>query len=495
MNTDGGRVTPEREREVLGRVPGKLFIGGRWRPACGGGTLAVEDPATGETLAEVADGQPQDALDALAAAAEIQDEWAGHPPRERGEILRRVYEALTARGEELALLMTLEMGKALAESRAEIAYAAEFFRWFSEEAVRIHGRYMVNTTGSGRILTHRQPVGPCIFVTPWNFPMAMGARKLAPAIAAGCTMVVKPAQQTPLSMLALSAIVQDAGLPPGVLNTITARHSGAVIEPLLRDPRARKLSFTGSTEVGRTLIEQSAQQVLRVSMELGGNAPFVVFADADLDAAVEGAMTAKLRNVGEACTAANRFHVQEPVAEEFAARLSERMGLLRVGRGTEPETDVGPLIDESQRGKVRELVEDAVGRGARVRVGGEPLPGAGYFFAPTVLDGVPDDARLLREEIFGPVAPIATFSGEQEALRAANRTEYGLVAYLYTRDLERALRVAEGLQTGMVGVNQGLVSNPAAPFGGVKQSGFGREGGFEGIEEYLETKYVALHLG
>ena len=390
--------------------------------------------------------------------------------------------------------MTLEMGKALAESRAEVAYAADFLRWFSEEAVRIHGRYMVNTTGAGRILTMRQPVGPCVFVTPWNFPMAMGARKLAPAIAAGCTIVVKPAQQTPLSMLALTRILEEAGLPGGVLNTITARRSGAVIEPLLRDGRTRKLSFTGSTEVGRTLIEQSAEQILRVSMELGGNAPFVVFEDADLDAAVEGALTAKMRNVGEACTAANRFHVHESLAEEFAGRLAARMGALRVGRGTEPDTDVGPLIDERQRATVTELVGDAVDRGARALTGGSPLEGPGYFFAPTVLADVPPDARALAEEIFGPVAPIATFSTEEEALRAANRTPYGLVAYLYTRDLSRALRVAEGLETGMVGLNQGIVSNPAAPFGGVKQSGFGREGGFEGIEEYLETKYVAVAL-
>ena len=339
----------DSERAVLERVPTELYIDGRWRPATGAGTLPVEDPSTGETLVEVADAQPSDALAALAAAAEHQAEWAAWAPRERGEILRRAYEALTARAEELALLMTLEMGKALAESRAEIAYAADFLRWFSEEAVRIHGRYMVNTTGSGRILTMRQPVGPCVFVTPWNFPMAMGARKLAPAIAAGCTIVVKPAQQTPLSMLALTQILEEAGLPGGVLNMITARRSGAVIEPLLRDPRTRKLSFTGSTEVGRTLIEQSAEQILRVSMELGGNAPFVVFEDADLDAAVEGALTAKLRNVGEACTAANRFHVHESLAEEFSGRLAERMGALRVGRGTEPGTDLGPLIDDRQR--------------------------------------------------------------------------------------------------------------------------------------------------
>jgi succinate-semialdehyde dehydrogenase / glutarate-semialdehyde dehydrogenase len=480
------------ERAVLEGVPTELYIDGRWRPATGAGRLAVEDPATGETLVEVADAQPADALDALAAAAAHQAEWAAWAPRERGEILRRAYEALTARAEELALLMTLEMGKALGESRAEIAYAADFLRWFSEEAVRIHGRYMVNTTGSGRILTMRQPVGPCVFVTPWNFPMAMGARKLAPAIAAGCTIVVKPAQQTPLSMLALTKILEEAGLPGGVLNTITARHSGAVIEPLLRDPRTRKLSFTGSTEVGRTLIEQSAEQILRVSMELGGNAPFLVFEDAELDAAVEGALTAKMRNVGEACTAANRFHVHESLAEEFSQRLAERMGALRVGRGTESDTDVGPLISDRQRAIVSELVGDAAARGAHVLTGGHALDGPGYFYAPTVLAGVPADARLLAEEIFGPVAPVATFTTEDQAVAAANRTSYGLVAYLYTRDLARALRVAERLESGMVGLNQGIVSNPAAPFGGVKQSGFGREGGFEGIDEYLETKYVAI---
>jgi succinate-semialdehyde dehydrogenase/glutarate-semialdehyde dehydrogenase len=483
---------PDAERAALAAVPTELYIAGRWRPATGGGTLPVEDPSTGQTLLEVADAQPSDALEALAAAAERQAEWAAWAPRERGEVLRRAYEALTARQEELALVMTLEMGKALAESRAEVAYAAEFLRWFSEEAVRIHGRYQVNTTGAGRILTMRQPVGPCVFVTPWNFPMAMGARKIGPAIAAGCTMVVKPAQQTPLSMLALTGILEQAGLPGGVLNTITARRSGAVIEPLLRDPRTRKLSFTGSTEVGRTLIEQSAEQILRVSMELGGNAPFLVFADADLDAAVEGALLAKMRNVGEACTAANRFHVHESVAEEFAARLARRMGALRVGRGTEPDTDVGPLIDERQRAVVAELVEDALTRGARALTGARAVEGPGHFYEPTVLAAVPPDARVLAEEIFGPVAPVSTFATEAQALAAANRTPYGLVAYVYTRDLSRALRVAEGLQTGMVGLNQGLVSNPAAPFGGVKHSGFGREGGFEGIDEYLETKYVAL---
>jgi succinate-semialdehyde dehydrogenase/glutarate-semialdehyde dehydrogenase len=485
-------MTGEREQAVLEQVPTDLYIAGLWRPASGGATFAVEDPATTEPLVQVADAQPDDALAALAAAAESQGEWAASAPRERGEILRRAYEAIVAQTEDLALLMTLEMGKALAESRAEINYAAEFFRWFSEEAVRVHGRYMVNTTGKGRILTMRQPVGPCVFVTPWNFPTAMGTRKIAPAVAAGCTMVVKPAQQTPLSMLALARILEEAGLPGGVLNVITTRRSGSIIEPLLKDPRTRKLSFTGSTEVGRKLIEQSAEQILRVSMELGGNAPFIVFDDADLDAAVEGAVIAKMRNVGEACTAANRFHVHESVAEEFARRLAERLGAMKVGRGTEPDVDVGPLINEEQRTKVEELVADAAARGARVLIGGKRLDAPGYFYEPTVLAGVPDDARLLREEIFGPVAPVATFASEQEALSAANRTEYGLVAYVYTRDLDRAIRVCEGIESGMVGLNQGVVSNPAAPFGGVKHSGFGREGGFEGIGEYLETKYVAM---
>lgn len=482
------------ERAVLDAVPKELYIAGEWRAAAAGATFSVEDPSTGESLVEIADATAEDALAALSAASERQSEWAAHPPRERGEILRRAYEELSERADELALLMTLEMGKSVGESRGEIAYAAEFFRWFSEEAVRIHGRYMTNTTGKGRILTMRQPVGPCVFVTPWNFPTAMGTRKIAPALAAGCTVVVKPAQQTPLSMLALAQILEKAGLPGGVLNVITSRRSGEVVGPLLKDARTRKLSFTGSTEVGRSLIEQSASRILRVSMELGGNAPFLVFADADLDAAVEGAVLAKMRNVGEACTAANRFHVHESVADEFARRLAERLGAMRVGRGADPDTDVGPLIDARQREKVAELVGDAVERGARVLLGGEALDGPGYFYAPTVLADVPEDARALGEEIFGPVAPVATFASEEEALAAANRTEYGLVAYLYTRDLERALRMAEGIETGMVGLNQGLVSNPAAPFGGVKQSGYGREGGFEGIGEYLETKYVAISL-
>jgi succinate-semialdehyde dehydrogenase / glutarate-semialdehyde dehydrogenase len=486
-------TTATREHEVVQQVPKQLLIGGEWRDG-GGGTLPVEDPATGETLCEVADARPEDALAALDAAAAAQTEWGAHPPRERGEILRRAFEALVARADELALLMTLEMGKAVKESRAEILYAAEFLRWFSEEAVRIDGRYTVNASGQGRTLVMQQPVGPSLLITPWNFPMAMGTRKIGPAVAAGCTMVMKPAKQTPLSMLALAAILEEAGLPDGVLNLITSSSSGAVMEPLIRDPRARKLSFTGSTEVGRQLMEQASGQLLRLSMELGGNAPFLIFDDADLDDAVEGAMIAKLRNVGEACTAANRFHVAESVAEEFTSRLAARMAALTVGRGTEDGVDVGPLIDDAQRSKVSELVEDAVGRGATAVVGGSARDGAGYFFDPTVLGDVPSDARVFREEIFGPVAPVGSFDSEEAAIAAANATEYGLVAYVFTRDLKRAFRVIEGLETGMVGLNQGMVSNAAAPFGGVKQSGFGREGGKEGIREYLETKYVAMSL-
>src|SRR5437016_1248790 len=382
MGAPSAGAAASAEQAVLANVPRELYIGGEWRAASGGKTLAVEDPSTQEVLVQVADAAPEDALAALAAAADAQAQWADSSPRERGEILGRAYEGLVARTDELALLMTLEMGKAVAESRAEISYAAEFLRWFSEEAVRVHGRYMVNTTGKGRILVLRQPVGPCVFVTPWNFPTAMGTRKIAPAIAAGCTMVVKPAQQTPLSMLALAQILEQAGLPGGVLNLITARRSGAVIEPLLKDPRTRKLSFTGSTEVGRKLIEQSAQQVLRVSMELGGNAPFLVFEDADLDAAVEGALLAKMRNIGEACTSANRFHVAEPVAEEFAKRLADKMGNLKIGRGTEDDVKVGPLINQHAVDKVSELVEDARSKGATVVVGGHELDGRGYFYEP-----------------------------------------------------------------------------------------------------------------
>jgi len=481
------------ESAVLDKVPKQLLIGGDWVDGSEG-TLPVEDPATQETLTDVADASPADAVKALDAAVETQKEWQQTPPRERGEILRRAWEEITERADELALLMTLEMGKSLAESKAEVTYGSEFLRWFAEQAVRIDGRYSVAPNGQGRLLTMKQPVGPSLMITPWNFPLAMGTRKIGPAVAAGCTMVVKPAKQTPLSMLALAEILANAGLPPGVLNVVTSSSSGSVMEPLIKDPRLRKMSFTGSTEVGKKLMEQASDQLLRLSMELGGNAPFIVFDDADLDDVVEGAMIAKMRNIGEACTAANRFHVADSLADSFAEKLAERMSKLKLGRGTEEGVDIGPLIDGDQRSKVQELVDDATGKGAKVVVGGSAREGQGYFYEPTVLADIPDDAKLLKEEIFGPVAPVKSFDSEDEAIAAANDTEYGLVAYLYTRDVKRALRVCEALEYGMVGLNQGMVSNPAAPFGGIKQSGFGREGGYEGIEEYLETKYVAVNL-
>jgi succinate-semialdehyde dehydrogenase / glutarate-semialdehyde dehydrogenase len=484
-----------REQRLITSVRTGLFVGGGWREAAGGATFPVEDPATGQVLAQVSDATPADALQALEAAVAVSAEWAATPPRERGEVLRRAYELLTARAEDFALLMTLEMGKPLADARAEVTYAAEFFRWFAEEAVRIDGRYTVAPGGGGRLLVMRQPVGPCLLITPWNFPIAMGTRKIGPAIAAGCTMVCKPAELTPLSMLLLTDLLAEAGLPAGVLNVVTTTHAGDVTRPLLADGRLRKLSFTGSTAVGKELIKLGSENVLRMSMELGGNAPFIVFEDGDLDAAVEGAVIAKMRNMGEACTAANRFYAHASIAGEFAQRLAQRLAAMKVGRGTEDGVEVGPLVAEPQRRKVVDLVDDAVGRGARVLTGGHALGGPGYFYEPTVLAGVPAGAELLREEIFGPVAPIVSFDADREAIAAANDTVYGLVAYVYTRSLERALRVCEGLQTGMVGLNQGLVSNPAAPFGGVKQSGFGREGGREGIDEYLETKYVAVRLG
>ena len=484
----------EQEREAVESVPKQLYIAGVWRDAGGARTLAVEDPSTEETLCEVADATVEDAMSALDAACAVQTQWALTPPRDRGEILRRAFEEMIERTEELAILMTLEMGKPLPESRAEIAYAAEYLRWYSEEAVRISGEYAVAANGASRMLTLKQPVGPCILITPWNFPMAMGTRKVGPAIAAGCTMVVKPAKQTPLCMLALTEILERAGLPGGVCNVITSSSSGSVMAPLIADPRTRKLSFTGSTEVGRKLIAQASEKVLRVSMELGGNAPFIVFDDADLDAAVDGALLAKMRNIGEACTSANRFLVHESVASEFAQRLAQRMGEMTVGRGTTEGVTVGPLIDQAAVDKVAELVGDAVDRGAKILTGGAPVGDNGHFFAPTVLVDVAPDARVLAEEIFGPVAPITTFTTEEEAIARANDTEYGLVAYFFTRDLNRAMRVIEGLHTGMVGVNQGMVSNPGAPFGGVKQSGYGREGGREGIDEYLSLKYAAINL-
>jgi succinate-semialdehyde dehydrogenase / glutarate-semialdehyde dehydrogenase len=482
----------DSEKALLASVPTGLFIGGTWRDAAGGATLDVEDPATGEVLTAVADASVEDGRAALDAAVAAQAGWAATAPRDRGEILRAAFEAVTARTEDFALMMTLEMGKPLAESRGEVTYGAEFLRWFSEEAVRIGGRWSSSPNGATRLMTTKQPVGPTLMITPWNFPLAMGTRKIGPALAAGCTMVVKPASQTPLTMFLLAQVLAECGVPDGVLNVITTSSTAEVMEPLIRDPRLRKLTFTGSTPVGKVLVEQSAEQLLRMSMELGGNAPFLVFEDADLDRAVEGAMLAKMRNMGEACTAANRFLVHESVATEFSERLAKRMGELTVGRGTEDGVTVGPLIDAKARDKVNELLSDATERGATILTGGQPVEGEGYFFAPTVLSDVPPDARLVREEIFGPVAPVSTFATDDEGIARANDTEYGLVAYAFTRDLTRMLKVSEGLEFGMVGINQGIVSNPAAPFGGVKHSGFGREGGFEGIEEYLETKYVGI---
>lgn len=469
-----------------------LLIAGEWREADDGRRFEVLDPADGSVLTTVADASTDEAVEALDAAVEAQRDWAATPPRERSDILRRAFDLLTARADDFALLMSLEMGKPVAEAKGEVAYGADFFRWYAEEAVRIHGRWMQAPAGGSRLLTIKKPVGPCLFITPWNFPLAMGTRKIGPAVAAGCTMVVKPAEQTPLTMLALAALMAEAGLPPGVLNVVTTTDSKGLGETLQADDRLRKLSFTGSTAVGRVLVRQSADQLQRVSMELGGNAPFLVFADADLDAAVDGAMLAKMRNMGEACTSANRFLVHVDVADEFGRRLSARMGALTLGRGQDAGVDVGPLIDEKAVESVSQLVTDAVHDGARLLVGGTAPDGPGYFYPPTVLVDVPAASAINAHEIFGPVAPITTFTTDEEAIAGANATEYGLASYVYTRDLARTIRVAEGLDFGMVGVNTGLVSNAAAPFGGMKASGFGREGGFEGIEEYLETTYVNL---
>ncbi|MFD6893866.1 NAD-dependent succinate-semialdehyde dehydrogenase [Rhodococcus sp. NPDC060086] len=478
--------------ELIRSLPTDLFLGGRWVAAEGGATFAVRDPATGDELTRVADASPGDAARALDAAVAAGRDWAATPPRQRGEILRSAFEKITARADDFAHLMSLEMGKALPESRSEVAYGAEFLRWFSEEAVRIAGRYTQSPAGTGRILVTKQPVGPCLAITPWNFPLAMGTRKIGPALAAGCTMLVKPASETPLTLLLLAQIFAEAGLPEGVLSVLPTSHASAVTGPLLEDPRLRKLTFTGSTGVGRSLAEAAGRSLLRTSLELGGNAPFLVFDDADLDAAVDGAVAAKLRNGGEACTAANRFHVANSVKEEFVTKLLERMSTYRMGPGTDPDTTLGPLINESQRNTVIELVDDAVSAGARVRLGGQVPDGPGWFYPATVIDDVPQQARILREEVFGPVAAISGFDTEDEAIAAANATEYGLAAYAFTNDLDRALRLSDAIDSGILGVNRGVVSDVAAPFGGVKDSGLGREGGSEGIEEYLDTKYIAL---
>jgi succinate-semialdehyde dehydrogenase/glutarate-semialdehyde dehydrogenase len=475
---------------LLASAPTGLWIGGEERP--GSSTFNVLDPSDDQVLTAVADGTPADAIAALDAACAVQAEWAATPPRERGEILRAVFEKITERAEDLATLMTLEMGKVLPESIGEVKYGAEFFRWFAEEAVRIGGRYTPAPAGTGRIIVTKQPVGPCYAITPWNFPLAMGTRKIGPAMAAGCTMIVKPAQETPLTMLLLAKLMDQAGLPKGVLSVVTTSSPGDVTTALIDDGRLRKLTFTGSTGVGKALAKQGSDKLLRLSMELGGNAPFVVFDDADVDAAVDGAILAKMRNGGEACTAANRFHVANSVREEFTEKLVKRMSEFTLGKGLDSSSTLGPLINAKQVATVEDLVSDAVSRGATVAVGGVAPGGPGNFYPATVLADVPTDARILKEEVFGPVAPIAGFDTEEEGVAAANDTEYGLAAYIYTKSLDRALRVAENIESGMVGVNRGVISDPAAPFGGVKQSGFGREGGIEGIEEYLDTKYIAL---
>jgi succinate-semialdehyde dehydrogenase/glutarate-semialdehyde dehydrogenase len=476
--------------KLLASVPTGLWIGGEERTSSS--TFDVLNPATDEVLIAIADATPADGIAALDAAAAVQGEWAATPPRERGEILRSVFEAITARAEEFATLMTLEMGKVLAESMGEVKYGAEFFRWFAEEAVRIGGRYTKAPAGTGRIIVTKSAVGPCLAITPWNFPLAMGTRKIGPAMAAGCTMIIKPAQETPLTMLLLAKLMDDAGLPKGVLSILPTSKPGDLTTALIDDGRLRKLTFTGSTGVGKALAKQSSDQLLRLSLELGGNAPFIVFDDADVDAAVDGALLAKMRNGGEACTASNRFHVANAVREEFTEKLVKRMSEFTLGNGLDSSSTLGPLVNAKQVGTVEDLVSDAVSKGATVAVGGVAPGGPGHFYPATVLAGVPADARILKEEVFGPVAPVIGFDTEEEGIAAANDTEYGLAAYIYTQGLDRALRVAEAIEAGMVGVNRGVISDPAAPFGGVKQSGFGREGGSEGIEEYLDTKYIAL---
>ena len=470
----------------------QLFFDGAWREASDGGRFPVHEPATGAELAQVADASVDDALAAVAAAQRAQPAWAATAPRQRSDVLRRAFELMLAETERLAELIVRENGKPIAEARGEVVYAAEFFRWFSEEAVRLDGRLATAPSGANRMLVTHQPIGVALLITPWNFPAAMATRKIGPALAAGCSVVLKPAEETPLTALAVAALLSEAGVPPGVVNVLPTTRNAEVVTALLRDARVRKLSFTGSTAVGRLLLAQAAARVVKCSMELGGNAPFIVFADADLDAAVEGAMIAKLRHNGEACTAANRFYVERPLAEAFADKLAVTFCDLKLGNGLDPSVRIGPLVNAATRDKVTRLVDAAVAAGARVRSGGSALAGPGFFYPATVLDQVAPDSPILAEEIFGPVAPLVAFDDEAEVIRLANATEYGLVSYVYTRDLARGLRIAEALESGMVGLNRGVVSDPAAPFGGMKQSGLGREGGRDGILDYTETKYIAV---
>jgi succinate-semialdehyde dehydrogenase/glutarate-semialdehyde dehydrogenase len=485
-------ITAQDEARVLASVPKGLLIDGVWRDSSDGSTLDVTDPATGQVVATIASATPQDGAAAMDAAHRAQAAWAKTAPRYRAEILRQAFDRVIELADDFAILMSIEMGKTFAEAKGEVLYGAEFLRWFSEETNRVEGRFATAPDGKMRLMVQKRAVGPCLFITPWNFPLAMATRKIAPAIAAGCTMILKPAALTPLTSLLFAKVLLEVGVPAGVLNVIATSSSGAVTGPIIKDARLRKLSFTGSTPVGRRLIADSADRVLRVSMELGGNAPFIVFEDADIDKAVEGAMLAKLRNMGEACTAANRMIVHESVAAEFSKKLADKMSALNVQRGLSDGANIGPIIDETSRASIHELVTDAVSKGAKVLTGGSVPAGPGHFYPPTVLTEVSRDARILQEEVFGPVAPIVTFKNEVEAIELANNTEYGLVAYAFTKDLNRGLRLAESLEVGMFGLNTGIVSNPAAPFGGVKASGVGREGGREGIEEYLETVYIGI---
>jgi succinate-semialdehyde dehydrogenase/glutarate-semialdehyde dehydrogenase len=477
---------------LLAHVPTDLWIGGKWRKASDNQRFDVIDPATENTITTVASASVEDAKAAVDAAAAAFDGWAGRKPRERAEILRKAYELIMGESERIAKLITLENGKALSDARGEVAYSAEFFRWYAEEAVRNIGDISRAPSSGARIFVQHKPAGIAVLVTPWNFPAAMATRKIGPALAAGCPVVLKPASETPLTMLALMPLLEEAGVPGGVVNVIPSRRSGAVVSAMLHDPRVRVVSFTGSTAVGRKLLREAADNVVKPAMELGGNAPFIVFEDADIDAAIEGAMIAKMRNMGEACTAANRFYVHEAVHDAFADKLTKRMAALKMGNGLDDGVALGPLVNAEGRDKVVSLVDDAVSKGAKVLTGGKAPHGKGYFYPATVIANVPDTADMLREEIFGPVAAIQIFKSEDEVVVRANDTEYGLVAYLYTQDLSRGLRVSERLDFGMIGLNRGLVSDPAAPFGGMKQSGIGREGAHEGLMEFLETQYVSL---